>query len=48
MREEVERIVAVDGWSKLALAKMNRVDSFIRETQRVTAISVGTLLYETL
>ncbi|KZV74109.1 cytochrome P450 [Peniophora sp. CONT] len=43
MREEVERVVAADGWSKLALAKMHRVDSFIRETQRVQAISMLSL-----
>ncbi|VDB84335.1 unnamed protein product [Peniophora sp. CBMAI 1063] len=43
MREEVERVVATDGWSKLSLSKMHRVDSFIRETQRVQAISLLSL-----
>ena len=42
MREEVERVVAAEGWSKLALTKMRRVDSFIRETQRIHAISMRT------
>ncbi|KZV74058.1 cytochrome P450, partial [Peniophora sp. CONT] len=43
MREEVERVVATEGWSKLALAKMRRVDSFIRETQRIQSISLLSL-----
>ena len=44
MRQEVERVVEAEGWSKLSLAKMRRVDSFIRETQRVQAISLRALL----
>ncbi|KAJ7430919.1 cytochrome P450 [Mycena latifolia] len=36
MREEVERVVAEEGWSKAALANMHKIDSFIRESQRLT------------
>ncbi|VDB84351.1 unnamed protein product [Peniophora sp. CBMAI 1063] len=43
MREEVERVVRAEGWSKLSLAKMRRVDSFIREAQRIHAISMLSL-----
>ncbi|KAJ7937288.1 cytochrome P450 [Mycena leptocephala] len=36
MREEAERIVAEQGWSKAALGSMHKIDSFIRESQRLT------------
>ncbi|KAJ7765820.1 cytochrome P450 [Mycena maculata] len=36
MREEVERIVAKEGWSKTSVSKMYKIDSFIRESQRLT------------
>ncbi|KAJ7506206.1 cytochrome P450 [Mycena galericulata] len=35
MREEAERIVAEQGWSKASLANMHKIDSFIRESQRL-------------
>jgi len=36
LREEVETIVEKDGWTKVALARMNKVDSFLKECQRMT------------
>jgi len=41
LRREVEAIVAEDGWTKAAMDKMYKIDSFIRETQR---IDVGGIL----
>ncbi|KAJ7196258.1 cytochrome P450 [Mycena pura] len=35
MREEAERVVAVEGWTKAALGSMHKIDSFIRESQRL-------------
>ncbi|KAJ6518484.1 cytochrome P450 [Mycena vulgaris] len=35
MREEVERVIRKEGWTKSALANMHKVDSFIRESQRL-------------
>ncbi|KAJ7185998.1 cytochrome P450 [Mycena filopes] len=35
MREEVERVFRQEGWTKAALSNMHRVDSFLRESQRV-------------
>ncbi|KAJ7659845.1 cytochrome P450 [Mycena rosella] len=35
MREEVERVVKEEGWSKAALNNMVKVDSFLRESQRL-------------
>jgi len=34
MREEVERVVREEGWTKQAIQKMRLVDSFLRESQR--------------
>ncbi|KAF8633024.1 hypothetical protein AX15_001616 [Amanita polypyramis BW_CC] len=36
MREEVEAVVGRDGWTKTSIDKMHKVDSFIRETMRVS------------
>ena len=41
MREEVDRIIAAEGWTKASMQKMRRVDSFLRESQRYNGI--GTL-----
>ncbi|KAH7926847.1 cytochrome P450 [Leucogyrophana mollusca] len=38
LREEVEAIVAKEGWSKGAMVKMRKVDSFLKETQRIDGI----------
>ncbi|KIJ05361.1 hypothetical protein PAXINDRAFT_93577, partial [Paxillus involutus ATCC 200175] len=38
LREEVESIVDTDGWSKEALAKMRKLDSFLKESQRMEGI----------
>ncbi|KAJ7258282.1 cytochrome P450 [Mycena rebaudengoi] len=34
MREEAECVVAEKGWTKAALGKMHKIDSFLRESQR--------------
>ncbi|KAJ3478571.1 hypothetical protein NLI96_g9660 [Meripilus lineatus] len=34
LREEVEKVVAEEGWTKNAMQKMRKVDSFLRECQR--------------
>ncbi|KAJ6468013.1 cytochrome P450 [Mycena vitilis] len=38
MREEAERVVAEEGWSKASLGSMHKIDSFIRESQRLTGV----------
>jgi cytochrome P450 len=43
LREEVEAVVSAHGWTKAALGKMRKVDSFIRESQRLWGISAATL-----
>ncbi|KAF7348759.1 hypothetical protein MVEN_01395100 [Mycena venus] len=34
MREEVERVIAAQGWTKAALNNMHKIDSFLRESMR--------------
>ncbi|TFK34046.1 cytochrome P450 [Crucibulum laeve] len=38
LREEIRNIVQLEGWTKEALDKMDKVDSFIRESQRMHAL----------
>jgi len=35
MREEAERVVAAQGWTKAALSNMHKIDSFVRESMRL-------------
>ena len=38
LREEVEEVVKSEGWTKAGLDQMHKIDSFIRETQRLHSI----------
>ena len=38
LREEVDSIVEKEGWSKASLAKMRKIDSFLKESQRLVGI----------
>jgi len=35
LRQEVESVVAKEGWTKAGMDKMHKIDSFVRETQRI-------------
>jgi hypothetical protein len=37
MREEAEREVATQGWTKAALGNMHKIDSFLRESMRINS-----------
>ncbi|KAJ3768554.1 cytochrome P450 [Lentinula raphanica] len=41
LREEVESIVAELGWTKAAMGKMHKLDSFLKETQRLSGVGGG-------
>jgi len=41
LRQEVEVVVAEDGWTKAGLDKMHNVDSFIRESQRLDVFAIA-------
>ncbi|OBZ73117.1 Ent-kaurene oxidase [Grifola frondosa] len=36
LREEVDEIVRKEGWTKASIGKMHRVDSFLKESQRIS------------
>ena len=38
LRQEIETVIKEEGWSKAAVAKMSKLDSFIKETMRLTQI----------
>ena len=38
LRQEVEVVVAEEGWTKNGIDKMNKIDSFIRESQRLDGL----------
>ncbi|KAI6039993.1 cytochrome P450 [Pisolithus marmoratus] len=40
LRDEVEAVVSEHGWTKGALSKMHKVDSFLKESQRFEGIGV--------
>jgi hypothetical protein len=40
LRQEVEAVVAEEGWTKGGMDKMYKIDSFIRETQRVDVLAI--------
>ncbi|KAH9477540.1 Cytochrome P450 monooxygenase 71 [Psilocybe cubensis] len=41
MREEVRVVTNEEGWTKMAMDKLHKVDSFVRESQRLTAGGVA-------
>jgi hypothetical protein len=43
LRQEVETVIREEGWTKAGMDKMHKMDSFLRETQRVDGISSGPL-----
>ena len=41
LREEIESVIATDGWTKDAMGKMWKLDSVLRESSRHSGISLG-------
>ena len=41
LRQEVETVVAEEGWTKAGVDKMHKIDSFIRETLRIDGQSIS-------
>ena len=44
LRQEVEAVVAEEGWTKAGMDKMRKIDSFLRETQRTEPHGIGLLV----
>ena len=38
LREEVEEVVKSEGWTKAGLDQMHKLDSFIKESQRLHSL----------
>jgi hypothetical protein len=38
MRREAEAVIAEDGWTKSAMQKMRKIDSFLKESQRLNSL----------
>ncbi|KAI0668027.1 cytochrome P450 [Trametes maxima] len=43
LREEIEGVIKDEGWTKLGMGKMWKLDSFFRESQRIDGISLVSL-----
>jgi len=43
LRQEVDAVISEEGWTKDGIDKMHKVDSFVRETQRLGGIILGSL-----
>jgi hypothetical protein len=44
LREEIEAVIEKEGWTKASMAKMRKLDSFFRESQRLRNISASTCI----
>ena len=42
VRMEAENVLEAEGWTMPAMGKLQKVDNFLRESQRFTGITVGT------
>lgn len=45
LREEVDEVTRREGWSKSALDQMHKLDSFVKESQRLRPLGLGELAY---
>ena len=45
LREEVDAVITEEGWTKAGMDMMHKIDSFIRESQRVDGFTHGTLIF---
>ncbi|KAI5119872.1 hypothetical protein M0805_008543 [Coniferiporia weirii] len=48
LREEAERVIETEGWTKAAMGKMRKIDSFLKESQRYSGIQMLTLIRKVL
>ena len=45
LREEIERVVADEGWTKSAFTHMWKLDSFLKESHRYNGMTFGELIH---
>ena len=44
LREEIEAVIQEQGWSKASVAMMTKLDSFVKETMRLSPLGACTHL----
>lgn len=45
LREEIESLIKEEGWTKNSMAKMWKLDSFLRESQRHNGVNISMCLW---
>lgn len=48
MREEVDKVIREEGWTKSAIGRMNKIDSFLREANRFNGLGALTMTRKAL
>ena len=43
LRQEVDPVIAQEGWTKFGMDKLHKTDSFIREVQRIDGLTSSSL-----
>ncbi|KAF8467582.1 cytochrome P450 [Russula ochroleuca] len=43
LRDEVDAVITEEGWTKAGIDKMHKIDSFLRETQRLDGLGLVTM-----
>jgi hypothetical protein len=43
LRQEVDAVIKEEGWTKAGIDKMHKIDSFLRETQRIDNFTARSL-----
>jgi cytochrome P450 len=43
LRQEVDEVIKEEGWTKAGIDKMHKIDSFLRETQRIDGLGLCSL-----
>ncbi len=43
LRQEVDAVIREEGWTKAGIDKMHKIDSFLRETQRIDNFTARSL-----
>jgi hypothetical protein len=44
LREEIETVIQEQGWSKASVSEMTKLDSFVKETMRLSQLAECTYL----
>jgi len=43
LRQEVDAVIREEGWTKAGIDKMHKIDSFLREAQRIDGLGLSLL-----